>query len=361
MIVLGAVAFGVIARSVGPVVTGGDDVAATTTVPVAAPDVTTTTTPPPPPPKTLQEMFPAASDGLGLITATASSAQVGTWDADQVSPELTARISQPQSAAYNTNATRIALHTRVADGSIVVLAADGSNPVYVRGDVSAGSWHPTDPDLYAWTTAISSRPGEQQQTVLRIADVSGFTAAGLEPLAEIVIPDAMPHSLVDWGDWGFVTRRSWGDLQLFDPDGQQVEIELEGEWYDSTPDGTLLLARSDENGSLTPYLLGPDLAVVELTGLDIGASDFRITSDAAWVIAVTRQADGHTSILARTVQGHSTRLSSIDEPAQVVDLLWQDRLIVLQESPSGDLVFKDWNTGAEFRIPMEGDVAAVTL
>jgi hypothetical protein len=368
VIVVGAVAFGVIARSVGPVLIAGEDVAAATTVPVVTPEATTTTAPAPPEPKTLREMFPAAADGLGLVTATTSSARIGTWGGNQVSPEFTARISQPQSAAYNADATRIALHTAVADGSIVLLASDGSNPVYVREDVSAGRWHPTDPDLYAWTTTTASRPGEQQDTILRVADVSGFTAAGLEPLTEVIISDTMPHRVVDWGDWGFLTSRtwddrapSWGDLALFDADGQQVDIDLEGEWFDSTSDGTLLLARADENGSLLPYLLDPDLAEIKLTGLDLGASDFRITSDGAWVLAVTQQADGHTSILARTVRGRSTRLNSINEAARVVDMLGNDQVIVLQESQSGDLVFKDWNTGAEFRVPMGSEVVAVTF
>ena len=86
-----------------------------------------------------------------------------------------------------------------------------------------------------------------------------------------------------------------------------------------------------------------------------------MTADEEWVLAVTPQADGHTSILARTTRSRSTRLTSVNGSARIVDLAWGDRFVVLQEAETGDLVFKDWNTGAEFRLPMDADVAAVFL
>ena len=49
-----------------------------------------------------------------------------------------------------------------------------------------------------------------------------------------------------------------------------------------------------------PFLLNPDGSRTELPSLDIGGSDFRITADGEWVLATTVQADGHTSIVART-------------------------------------------------------------
>jgi len=110
-----------------------------------------------------------------------------------------------------------------------------------------------------------------------------------------------------------------------------------------------------------PFLLAGDGSVVDLPNLDIGASDFRITSDGDWVLAVAIQEDGHTSILARTVHTRSTRLTSIDATALIVDMAWQDRFLVLQEIASDDLVFKDWNTGAEFSVPMDDPVGAVFL
>ena len=113
------------------------------------------------------------------------------------------------------------------------------------------------------------------------------------------------------------------------------------------------MAAFEESG-YQPYLVELDRSITPLVGLDIGASNFRITSDGEWVIALTLQADGHTSILARTVRSRSTRLSSIEGPGRFVSFVMDDRFVVLQERGSGDLVFKDWNTGAEFRLPIEG-------
>ena len=57
----------------------------------------------------------------------------------------------------------------------------------------------------------------------------------------------------------------------------------------------------------------------------------------------------------------STRLNSINGAARIIDLAGEDRFLVLQEAETGDMVFKDWNTGAESRLPVDVTVAAIFL
>ncbi len=356
VIVMGAIAFSVIARGLGPTQNSEVAAASTTAAPIvetAAP--TTTTEPPPPPPQLLRQLLPAAEDGLQLITMTNTSAMVGEWSPASAAPGFNARISQPRSASYSADGARVAVHSWVGEGSIVVDSADGGSPIYIQGDVSSGAWHPTNPDLFAWTRPDTSNATDS--TLISVADVSGYTIAVLEPLIDISISRSN-HELRAWGDWGFATT-STNTVFVFDADGEML-WRSDGEFYDATPDGVLLLARF-EGGAAMPYLLNLDGTETELIGLDIGAADLRITDDGEWVLATTYQADGHTSILARTVHTRSTRLTSIDETARIVDIVSDDRYLVLQEAHSNDLVFKDWNTGAEFRVPVDDQVAAVNF
>lgn len=360
VIVVGAIAFGVVARGLSPVPQPDAAATATTASPLSTePEPTTTTEPPPPPLKPLHRMLPIAEDGLDLVTFDVS-ARVGRWEAQATDPEFHVNVARPLDVSYNADGSRVALTTAVKDGSLVITDSDGSDPISVRGDVWSGIWHPTDPAMFAWTRAIEVYPGEWE-TTLAVADVSGFTMAGLEPLTEFVI-DGGPLTLLAWDDWGFVLgdeQQAFRPVTRYDPDLQNPE-ELEGVFFDATQTGDLLMARAEDSGYV-PYLLAADGTETEIVGLDIGAEDFRITADGAWVLAVTLQADGHTSILARTTQSRSTRLNSVNGAARIIDLAWDDRFLVLQEAETGDLVFKDWNTGAEFRLPMEADVAAVYL
>ena len=357
VIVAGALAFGFIARGLG--LSDSTDVgSATTEAPAAlaeeASPPTTTTSPPPPPPQ-LRQLLSIATDGFSLVAATPTNARVGHWSPAATAPSFNANISQPRSAAYNSDGSRVAIHTWVTDGSFGLDSAEGGRPVYLRDDITSGVWHPTDPDLFAWTQPDADSASDQ--TTLRVADLSGETSFGLQPLIEFSVPYSN-HTLHAWGDWGFATN-SGNAVFGFDPDGIQTRSG-NGSFFDAALDGTLLLATADEEG-LVPYLLQPDGTEMPLPNLDIGASDFELTTDGSWVLAITFQEDGHTSILARTVHSRSTRLTSIDQTARVISTAWDDRFLVLQEVHTNDLLFKDWNSGAEYRVPTGVQVAAVHL
>lgn len=360
VIVVGAVAFGVVARGLSPVPRPEAGATNTTEAALAVePDPTTTTEPPPSPPKPLYRLLPVAEDGLDLV-AFDVSAKVGRWEPNEADPEFHVNVGRPLGASYNADGSRVALTTAVRDGSLVITDSAGPNPIYVQGDIWSSAWHPTDPDMLAWTRAIELLPGEWETTIA-VADVSGYTAAGLEPLIETTI-DGGPLTLLAWGDWGFVLadeQQALRPVTRHDPDLQNP-VELDGVFFDVTDSGDVLMARAEDIGYM-PYLTKIDGTVVDLVGLDIGAADFRITADGAWVLAVTPQGDGHTSILARTAESRSTRLNSVNGSARIIDLSWGDRFLVLQEAETGDLVFKDWNTGAEFRLPVDVTVAAVFL
>jgi hypothetical protein len=295
-------------------------------------------------------LLPAADDGLQLI-AFGSSARIATWEVDAIAPETHTNLSRPLAAFYNADGSRVAVHTAVREGTMAIDGPAGGSPIYLQPDISSGAWHSTDPALFAWTVAVESGPNEWTG-YLAVADVTGYAATGLEPLVEFPLPEGR-HSLLAWGNWGFVIADEGSgfrpitktDLDLLDPQ------ELDGVFFDATDDGTLLMARMVD-GAYVPYLVAPDGSEIDLVGLDIGASDFRITSNGEWVIALTPQADGHTSLLARAVHSRSTRLSSIEGAGRFVSFVLDDQFVALQEDDSGDLVFKDWNTGAEFRLPI---------
>jgi hypothetical protein len=303
----------------------------------------------------LLRLFPPASDGLHLVTLSSTGALVGTWLPSDIAPDFNVSFTQAESADYNADGSLVAVTTRVRGGSMVIDAAEGGSPIYLQENIAGGLWHPTEPALFAWTVYGD----DTEVTHLRMADVSALSGDSRDVLFETTL-QGRQHHLLAWGDWGFVTldsARPFGGLvTLFDADGLDP-LQLDGVFLDATPDGTLLMARAlvvehTEDAWLIPYLIQPDRVETELIGLDIGAADFRITADGDWVIAVTQQADGHTSILARTVRSRSTRLTSVDEPARIVGLSPDDRYLILQESESSDLVFKDWNTGAEFHVPI---------
>lgn len=360
-IVVGAIAFGVMARGLGPVRSSEVGNATATSIGAlsAEPGTTTTTEPPPPPAPTLSSLFPPAADGLQMVTLSTAAASLWTWEPDGTAPISQTLVNQPLAASYNADGSLVAILTEVRTGFLVISAANGERPIFLEHS-SAGLWHPTDPDLFAWT----QQPDDTEITYLRIAAASAIAGDAGAALLETTLP-GRHHVLLAWGDWGFVTedldRPAGNRVTRFDADGLSPR-QLDGVFYDSTPDGTLLMARLDDTG-LIPYLLAVGGTETELTGLDIGAVDFRITSNGEWVIAATQQADGPTSILARTVRMRSTRLTSISQAARIVGLSSDDRFIILQESKSSDLVFKDWNTGAEFHVPIaqNHDVGAVSL
>ncbi|MCP3998196.1 MAG: hypothetical protein GY722_24510 [bacterium] len=354
VIVAGAIAFGVIARGLS--VGDSTEVGSRTTTPpatLAEEPVPTTTTTRTPPPQTLGRMLPMANGGIKLVTLTATKAQVGQWDSALTFPTYNANILQPRSAKYNADGRLVAVQTGVDAGSMVIDAAVGGSPTYIQENITSGSWHPTDPALFAWTEVED----ETESTVVRVADLSRDSSAGVAALVEFSIP-GIDHLLQAWGDWGFATS-SDGTISGLDPDGIPVR-SVAGEFFDAAVDGTLLIADMGAEGP-TPFLLNVDGSIAALPSLDIGATDFRITGDGDWVLAATIQEDGHTSILARTVHARSTRLTSVDETARIIDTTWEDRFLVLQELESNDLLFKDWNTGAEFSVPMDDPVGAVFL
>jgi hypothetical protein len=354
VIVLGALAFGVIARGLG---VGTDtQVGSATTVPPASlaetPSATSTTTTEPAP-STLLDMLPAATEGLQLITVTSSSARVGTWEPEAIAPVFATTAPQPLAASYNTTGTRTAIHSSARGGSFVIYSDDSISPAHLTGAVTSVAWHSANPNLMAWT----AEDEDNAATTISVADISGDTSAGVSPLVALTVAGDR-HTLRTWGDWGFATTRD-GMVYGFDPDGFEVRT-YEGAYFDAAPDGTLLLGDVDDEGT-APFLLSPDGERVDLPSLDIGADDFRITDDGQWVLAVTIQQEGHTSILGRTVYSRSTRLTSIDETARVVNTARAGRFLVLQEIATGDLIFKDWNTGAEHRVPAGEEVADIFL
>ncbi len=352
VIVLGALAFAVIARGLS--ISESGDVASETTAPPATlaeePEPTTTTAPPPPPPPTLRQMLPVVGDRLSLVALT-TTAKVGHWDADLHFPSYNSSTSQPQSAEYNIDGTLVAIRSGVGDGAIVIDAGP-QEPLYIW-DSTSGRWHSSLGSLFAWTEVDE----ETGSTIVRVADVSGDATVGVQPLLEFSVPGA-DHTLLAWGDWGFATATG-ATVHGFDSDGVLMRT-IDGVFFDAAASGMLLLADPTEEG-VVPFLFNLDGTRTELPSLDIGASDFRITADGDWVLATTIQQDGHTSILARTVRSRSTRLTSIDETATIVNMTWADRLMVLQDTESNDLLFKDWKTGAEYRVAMKDPVAAVFL
>lgn len=350
-IILGALAFGVIARGLSA--GGTDAVAAGTTAPppnLADEPVTTTTTTLPPPPPSLREMLPIVDDQLQFIALT-TTAKIGHWEADLAFPSFNSSISRPLAAQYNADGTRIVIRGGGDGDSFIIDSAAG--PLAYLWDVTSGVWHDTDESLLAWTESDA----ETAATIVRVADVGAATAGDVPALYEFRIPGP-DHVVEAWGDWGFATT-SGPTVFGFDPDGLQTRTS-DGVFFDAATDGLLLLTDSSGEGAI-PFLLDPDGSRTELPNLDIGAAEFRITDDGAWVLATTIQEDGHTSILARTVEARSTRLSSVDETARIVNMAWGDRLLVLQDLESHDLLFKDWRTGAEYRVPIENPILAVYL
>lgn len=353
-VALGALAFAVIALGLGPVTEFEVGSATTTAITVAA----TTEAPLVPqmidPP--LREMLPVAAS-LRFVEFTSTAARVASWAAGDTAPVFNATVNSPHDAAFNADGTLVLIHSLIQEGSAIINDAEGGRPIYLSGGVSSVYWHPTDPTAIAWTEGTHSDP-----TILNTANLTGIASHGVvSPLVEVELEPGL--HLLAWGSWGFLLESSdTGDgtappeasLLVLDPAGKE-RGRLSGDFYGSSDDGLLLLARTDEDGVAMPFVVEADLSETPLTGLDIGAADFLLSSSGEWVIAVTPQADGHTSVLARTVRAKSTRLSSVRNETTVIGLVWEDRYVALQDIATGDLIFKDWSTGAEFHVPSPSD------
>jgi hypothetical protein len=343
VIALGAVAFGVIAAGLGQ--RAATEVGAVTTTSLAphkqeAPSNTTTT---PPQPPALVDAVPFADQGLTMVALTDGGARAGVWHPSLATPSFNARIVGALAAGVNSDGTRVSVAS--GTGTITDVAL-GGGPQYFLG---TGIWHPTKPGLFAWA---GSPPGSGETTVMTVDLSAEKTSQEIVPLVEFSVPSANAV-LAAWGDWGFAVGFD-ETIHIFDPDGAPIR-SAKGEVLDFADDGTLLVA--DENG--VPFLLDADGSTTDLPSLDVGATDYRITPDAAWAIAVTPQEDGHTSILARALNSRSTRITSVDQAARVVGMSSSGRFLILQSAISNDLFFKNWNTGAEYQIPIEFQVAAI--
>ena len=289
-----------------------------------------------------------------MIVLGDASAGMVTWDPDAAAPDsVSLLVQQPQAASFNADGTRYAALSGAVDATLVIGRVDGSNLIHLPAATN-GLWHPTDPNLIAWTGPADSGTGE---TIISVADLSGSITPRTAPLLEITVTDG-PHLLSAWGDWGFATQN--GDRTVgFDADGVPVR-SADGELFDSAPDGTLLVVEpTDDLG--VPFLLNPDGTRTEIPSLDVGGSDYRFLVDGDWIVAITGQEDGHTSILAKAVNTRSTRITSVEEPARVVGTSFNDRFLVLQEEGTNDLIFKDWSNGAQHRVPFDDQVEAIYL
>jgi hypothetical protein len=360
-VAVAAVAFAVIALGLGPA-RESDVASATTTTPFEAESAPTTTTTAAPRDPLLREMLPVVADSLRFIDVTATAARVGEWLPDAPQPAFAATVNLPDGAGFNADGTRVVIRSLVRGGSAVIDDAAGGRPIFLNQTVTSIMWHPTDPDAIAWTAG-----GVDTPTVLKVAALAGVESHGvLTPDLEVELTPGL--RLLAWGSWGFLLQEESGilapasDLLLLDSSGHE-RTRLSGNFYASSDDGLLLLARDDGSGVAMPFLVEADLTETALSGLDIGAADFLLSGAGDWVIAVTPQADGHTSVLARTVRAHSTRLSSVRNETTVIGLVWEDRYVALRDVATGDIIFKDWNTGAEFHVafPDAADIAALFL
>jgi hypothetical protein len=346
VIVVGAIAFGIIATGLGSgdpeVVSSG----ATTPAAVATtPPAITTTTWTPPAPQPLRDVLPVAANGLRVVVLGPSSARIGNWMADDLAPSFGHTVAAPRGASFNSDGSRLAVLSAAAGSSYVLSNADGGDTMRIPDAVS-GAWHATDPDLLAWTVV------DGDGTIVAVADVSG-ASNGLTPLLDFRLPGH--QELAAWGDWGFATtdeNMTYG----WDPDGVATRATA-GTFFDASADGTLLIANLDDSGAM-PFLLSPEGIATTLPSLEIWAADLQLSDNGEWVFATTLQQDGPTTILARAVNSRSARITSIAEAAAVLGTAADDRFIVLQELDSRDVVFKDWNSGIEYRVPFTDELGS---
>ncbi len=354
VIAAGAIAFGIIATGLGsgePVIVASGDTQPPATssgdTTVTSSEAAVTTTAPP----TLGDMIPVADGPLRLISLAATATKVADLGPGRIRAN-TARylLAQPISASYNSDGSRLAVLSMAGGARLVIDDTDPGNPVSIRGATS-GAWHPTDPDLLAWT-----RIGDADAaTTIVVADFTDPTSGDPAVAFELSLPGE--QDLLAWGDWGFIT--AGGDTTFgWSADGAPTRSAA-GSFFDVADDGTVLMADFAAGGM--PFLLSPDGSITEIPSLDLHTTDLRLTNDGQWVLATTFQEDGHTSIIARAVMSRSTRLTSIEEAAYVLGTTQADRFLVLQEIRSRDLVLKDWSNGAEYRLPLDDVISAFHL
>lgn len=314
----------------------------TPTVPVLA----GTDDPSPPvtrPPPTLSQIFPAAQEGMRLVIATETEGFLATWEPDEQSPTLRPLDVYPETAAFDPSGTWVAVldvfgRLDLRFGSSIVKSVGTS--------VRSFAWHASVVNGIAWIDGRLLAEDGVSSAVLWTASASEG-----EPVLRRSLPGG---SLVAWGTWGFAVQSDSPvegpeTFTLLDDTGANP-AELDGEVLDATQSGTLLIKADPGAGAPSdPFLLTPDGSVAAVPPALLGSETFAITDSGEWIAGATVGSQ-QTSIVVISTLTNSRRVTSFAEPVRLLDFSRTDTFAIFQSETSGDLIFLDWLTGAQFRL-----------
>lgn len=365
------------------------------------PPTTTSTLPP-----TLRERAPPLERSARIVYlgGEGTSTNQVTWrlqDEDPASPSSTGAAAVR--AEFDASRLELFWITTGQRDTLWVGLPPIAEPVFV--DVAGAAWHPTMPLEIAW---LGRPPGDDAFHLYR---ATVLPAAGLDTLIDLgPVPES--SRLVGWGDWGFVLEiraplgmRQWEVPDARDPDApttlQRLGFGLvldplgnpvhgfAGLPRATGPDGHMVIQPAPEafelatEAGLDPVSLGieapidviprgPDAEPFVVVRPDLNptgvafapsspATSFRFTPDGRHVAAMGTTA-GRLAIVTQAVDGSLRRLTSVDGVDVALGFSRDGSLLVLHDLDGGDVVFHDWNRGANFRVPFAlGRVLAVDI
>jgi hypothetical protein len=350
----------------------------TTTVPPladAAPSTTTTTTTLPP----LNRRIPDTTQVL-LVMSDGSGSAAEWWSVgfrEAVPFDLGASATD---ATFNVDATLVALLSNEDDEQGTLRVGEPAGIATRFTEVTSVAWHDDEPRRIAFVARL---PLEDQLSLLT-ATVSGADLR-LTDLRRVATFD-VDGDVVAWGDWGFVvntrapiTIASDGAVAeseqaltvTLDPDGTEV-ARTEGWVIDRLPEGRLLVRtfwdvlEMSEDGiaevvarnavTRTDATLAPDGRYDLLTPDAIAF----LNPNGSNVTEVNINPSGVTLVTSRNFDRQSNRSASVPGFLDPLGFTSDGSLFVLHDPIEDELVFLDWSTSTQYRLPTgEGRALAV--
>jgi hypothetical protein len=341
---------------------------ALTSVTTAAPPATTTTTLPP----TMGRLAPEIAGRLAVV-ATQPIPRLLIWEQDDEVPRAFSIRVGMQDVSFDASGEYLVY---LSGGALIVDRIPGNGGRSLGEAPTAAIWHPTRPQMLAYTLAGSE---SVTLTVARVLEDGGIETNSVGDLPA-------GSRLVAWGEWGYAIEEPLpGDV-----DAAERIVVIYGFAYMEplravpgaviTANGDLLLVAgvADPEAAIAAAaaagiapritrpmqgnaLLDSELLSVtlELLGDPVDLPSVTIARDGSRVAVSTRTASGGTSVTLFERRGTTSIVVPLRGEAMPIGFIANARYLTLHDPGTSELILLDTRAGTRVRLPSgAGEIVA---
>ena len=333
----------------------------------AAPATTTTTLPP-----TGGRLAPGSAGSLAVV-ATQPIPRLLVWGQDDEVPRAFPLRAGMQDVSFDTSGEHLVY---LSGGALIVDRMPGTGGRSLGEAPTAAIWHPTAPQMLAYTLAGS------ESVTLAVARV--LEDGGIETNSVGDLPEG--SRLVAWGDWGYAIEEP-----LPGGAGATKRIVVIYDFADMEPlravPGAVITAKGDlllvagvpdpdaavaaaAAAAIAPRITRPmqgnalldsDLSSVtlELLGDPVDLPSVTIARDGSRVAVSTRTGSGGTSVTLFERRGTTSIVVPLRGEAVPIGFVADARYLALHDPDTSELILLDTRAGTRLRLPSgAGDILA---